>query len=306
MKKNDQDTLNYWKENSLRELDSRLKVVSNIDKKEFPDFHEIVDYALFGGGKRLRPMLCLAAGELVNAPKKETLWVATAIEMIHVYSLCQDDLPSMDNDDYRRGKKSLHKRYGDTMTLLTCDYLVSRSFEIISNLQLDSSKIVELSRALSSAMGLSGLTGGQYLDLHSLPPQNITLSFIEQLSLLKTGSLIQCSIIMGGICGDGYQNQDISNLLSLYGYNLGLAYQIMDDIQDLKQDTVLGMEYTKQTFATFQGIDYCLIRVKNLLDEARKVLTEAEGNTLILNMILDTLYEKLNTLRNSRRELNET
>ncbi len=198
---------------------------------------EAMLYSLFAGGKRIRPVLALASYEACGGDPAEIVPYASTLELVHTYSLIHDDLPAMDNDDLRRGKPTNHKIYGEAMAILAGDALLTEAFSILSDASLSSSvKEADLLRALREtalASGLSGMVAGQAQDILSekSEPDNKTLEFIH---LHKTASLIRASVMMGPILYGG--SKDMSDALSEYGRNIGLAFQVIDDILDIEGD----------------------------------------------------------------------
>ncbi|HEY9668078.1 MAG TPA: farnesyl diphosphate synthase, partial [Coleofasciculaceae cyanobacterium] len=195
--------------------------------------YEAMRYSLLAGGKRLRPILCLATCELAGGTVEMALPTACALEMIHTMSLIHDDLPAMDNDDYRRGKLTNHKVYGEDIAILAGDGLLAYAFECVATLthNVPAQRILQVVARLGKAAGASGLVGGQVVDLESEGVSNIqeeTLTFIHT---HKTGALLEASVVSGGILA-GATEADIERL-SRYAKNIGLAFQIVDDILDI-------------------------------------------------------------------------
>lgn len=196
-------------------------------KKEYPKvIHRAMRYAL-EGGKRIRPILCLASCEAVDGRFKQALKTACAIEMIHTYSLVHDDLPSMDNDDYRRNRLTCHRKFGEANAILTGDALLTLAFNILSEATKDASINVRVIKELSGACGTFGMIGGQVVDIcvgeKSLPA-------MEYINTHKTGALIAASCKVGAIAANA-EEKDINSLFK-FGEYVGLAFQIIDDILD--------------------------------------------------------------------------
>jgi geranylgeranyl diphosphate synthase, type II len=195
--------------------------------------HEALRYSVLDGGKRFRPILMLATGELFGAKRRVLLPFACAIELIHCYSLIHDDLPAMDNDDLRRGKLSCHKRFGEAIALLAGDALLTEAFFIMSDPKaarlLGFPLISRLIREVSDAASIRGMIGGQSTELE-LPKRKVTPQVLESLDRLKTGALIQSAARVGAIIG-GASEKDLARV-TRYGRALGLAFQITDDILD--------------------------------------------------------------------------
>ncbi|ANU28371.1 polyprenyl synthetase family protein [Planococcus versutus] len=193
---------------------------------------ESMHYSLQAGGKRIRPILLLAVlHELSDKEHPEALKVAAAIEMIHTYSLIHDDLPSMDDDDLRRGMPTNHKVFGEAVAILAGDALLTYSFGIVARLQeVSSDDKVRLIDLMSVSAGAEGMVGGQVLDIEGEEKQ-LTLEELEQVHRLKTGALLTYSILAGGILAQASDEEIIA--LSQFGQHLGLAFQIQDDILDI-------------------------------------------------------------------------
>jgi farnesyl diphosphate synthase len=192
---------------------------------------ESMRYSTLHGGKRLRPFLTVVSSQLFGVSLESAIQVAIAIELIHSYSLVHDDLPAIDNDDFRRGQLSCHKKFGEAMAILTGDSLLTFAFELLSDIgtHRDSSVRVELISSIAKASGFSGMIGGQVIDILS---ENIKLDFNEivRLQRLKTGALFAISCEAGAILGRASRN--LRNSLRAYANNLGLAFQITDDLLD--------------------------------------------------------------------------
>ncbi|PWD85442.1 polyprenyl synthetase family protein [Ignatzschineria cameli] len=239
---------------------------------------EALLYSTLNGGKRLRPLLTIASGELCGAKLEETLSIASAIEMIHAYSLVHDDLPAMDDDEYRRGKLTCHKAYDEATAILTGDALLTASFEFLSHIEtLSAEKRLQLIQLISHAAGSAGMVGGQYLDLSS-ENRTISLHELETLHRKKTGALIKASILAGAIAGD--TNQSTYDKLSVYADNIGLAFQIKDDILDITgTQEELGKKpgsdllQEKSTYISLLGLEDSIGKLDELTNEAIELLS---------------------------------
>lgn len=219
-------------------------------------------YGVFPGGKRIRPILTLAAGDIFEAKPKNLLPFACAVEMIHAYSLIHDDLPALDNDDLRRGLPSAHKAFGEGMALLAGDGLLTEAFHVISKpetaLDLPAVVVLQVIHELSRAAGVLGLVGGQALDLEA-ENEDVDLATVELIHVRKTGALILASVRIGAQIG-GARAEELS-AISRYGEYLGLAFQIADDILDVQGETAAGEaaesghnEMSKATYPAVVGI----------------------------------------------------
>jgi geranylgeranyl diphosphate synthase type II len=195
--------------------------------------HQAMCYSVLDAGKRLRPILTLAVGDLFGAKRGPLLSFACAIELIHCYSLIHDDLPSLDNDDFRRGKPSCHKRFGEAIALLAGDALLTEAFFIVSDpavaRSLGGTLIAKLIREISGAAGVRGMVSGQSKEFE-LEKSKVTPAVLEDLDRLKTGALITTAARVGAMIGRA-TNEDLDRI-TRYARSLGLAFQIMDDILD--------------------------------------------------------------------------
>lgn len=200
--------------------------------------HEAMRYVVLNDGKRLRPLLVYATGETLGAPIEKLDQAACAIELIHVYSLVHDDLPAMDNDDFRRGLPTCHKKFDEATAILVGDALQALAFELIADLQdsqLNSKQQLDMLRILVKACGSHGMVGGQALEFAWME-QKINLQQQETIHHLKTGAVITASIQLGAIAGEA--NQEQLTILTQFGKHLGLAFQIQDDIHDYHKDQI--------------------------------------------------------------------
>jgi geranylgeranyl diphosphate synthase type II len=223
--------------------------------------HRAMRYSLFAGGKRIRPLLAIAAAEAVSPSPVGIESAACALELIHTYSLIHDDLPALDNDDLRRGRPTCHKVFGDAMAILAGDALLTLAFEVLSKLEnVDACRRVELIRELSTAAGtVGGMIGGQVNDLEG-EGQIPTAPLLESIHRAKTGALLRASVRMGAI----YAGADPGQLAALTGFgeHVGLAFQIVDDVLDVEQSSeALGKTAGKDaaqkkiTFPAVYGIE---------------------------------------------------
>ncbi|MBI3615753.1 MAG: polyprenyl synthetase family protein [Candidatus Omnitrophica bacterium] len=190
--------------------------------------HQAMRYSVLGKGKRIRPILVLAACEAVGGKPSLALPAACAIELIHAYSLVHDDLPAMDNDDFRRGKPSTHKQFGEALGVLTGDALLTFSFELLSRQNHDSSMRLKVIREVARAIGTQGMIGGQVADVQA--GRRIDPEQMEAINRKKTGALIAASVRIGAILGGASAAQ--YRALSFYGDRVGLVFQLVDDLLD--------------------------------------------------------------------------
>lgn len=195
--------------------------------------YEAMRYSLLAGGKRLRPILCLTACDLMGGTREMALPTACALEMLHTMSLIHDDLPAMDNDDYRRGKPTNHKVYGEDIAILAGDGLLAYAFEYVATetRNVPPDRLIVVLARLGRTVGAEGLVGGQVLDLESEGKTDITVETLNFIHSQKTGALLETSVVSGALLA-GADKADIQRL-SRYAQNIGLAFQIVDDILDI-------------------------------------------------------------------------
>lgn len=264
--------------NERRQLvENHLAQELNEDSALDPMLCESMKYSLMAGGKRLRPVLLMAAADAVGATGTRYLEPACAIEMIHTYSLIHDDLPAMDDDDYRRGKLTNHKVYGAGMATLAGDALLTLAFEVMLR-QHDASPedILSVVREMSLAAGPDGMVGGQALDLESEDKQ-ISMSTLRRMHMGKTGALFRAAIRSGAILG-GASAVELSALTE-YADNFGLAFQITDDILDVTGDeAVIGKpvgsdeKNHKSTYVTLTSLEEAKALAQETVEDAVKAL----------------------------------
>ncbi len=242
--------------------------------------HAAMRYSVLDGGKRVRPLLAFAAGELAGAPQERVEVAAAAVEIIHAYSLVHDDMPCMDDDVLRRGKPTCHVEYDEATALLVGDALQSLAFQLLSEHKLsdDAAKQLQMVRLLAVASGSRGMGGGQAIDLDSVGKQ-LTLPELEQMHIHKTGALIRCAIMLGAHCGN--LNSAQLEQLNRYGKCIGLAFQVVDDILDSEADTAtLGKtagkdaDNDKPTYVSLLGVPAAKKMAAELHQQALDALLE--------------------------------
>jgi farnesyl diphosphate synthase len=205
-------------------------------------------YAVLGGGKRVRPLLVQAAGELFDADPECLARAACAIEMIHAYSLVHDDMPCMDDDALRRGKPTVHVHFNEATALLVGDALQSQAFLVLAEMPIESTRCVVMLRLLAKASGAEGMCGGQAIDLASVGLQ-LSLSELEHMHRLKTGALLRTAVLLGAWCGKALTSAE-SAALEAYADAIGLAFQVVDDVLDATADSAtLGKTAGKDAVA---------------------------------------------------------
>jgi geranylgeranyl diphosphate synthase, type II len=238
--------------------------------------HGAMRHSVFAGGKRLRPVLCMEAARMIACsgqlpPGVEEL--GAAIEMLHTYSLIHDDLPALDNDDLRRGKPTCHVVFGEAIAILAGDALQTQAYEVLAGLQCPAPQTVEIVRSIAQATGtVDGMIGGQVMDLEA-EEHTPTPEVVEAIHRAKTGALIRVSLVTGGIYAGGAAS-DIERLQK-FGRKAGLAFQIMDDVLDVTQNSSqLGktagkdLASEKATWPAVYGVDQSVKDAKRLIDEA--------------------------------------
>jgi geranylgeranyl diphosphate synthase, type II len=278
-------------EDELRRLVEKLQAP--------PIIKESMIYSLEAGGKRIRPLLLFATLDAFGMDPKKGLLAAAAIEMIHTYSLIHDDLPSMDNDDLRRGKPTNHKVFGDAIAILAGDALLTYSFEVMGQLPSDyfSSEIkLKLVIELAKAAGTEGMVGGQVADMEG-EGKSLTLEDLEYIHIHKTGKLLGFSVIAGGILAGA--NNDQLNSLSTFAHHLGLAFQIQDDILDLvgNQELIgkpVGSDTTnlKSTYPQLLTLEGARKALKDQIALSKEYLVKTGLNTQLLTEITDLIASR--------------
>jgi len=265
--------------------------------------HEAMRYSVFGGGKRLRPILILAATEAMGCDDRRALPLATAMELIHTYSLVHDDLPAMDDSDYRRGQLSCHKKFGEAIAILTGDALLTLAFSVVSREafahSLEDQRLAWIIREIAQAAGIGGMVGGQTADILS-QNKEVDASVLLYVHEHKTGALIRACLRLGGIIGKA----DPSTLETLtdYGEKIGLAFQIGDDILDVEgEEKLVGKELRKDeaegkiTYPRLLGLDYSKRELRRLVEEATQAISSLpESRTQPLRAIAEHIIQRRN------------
>lgn len=248
---------------------------------------EAMNYSLEAGGKRIRPVLVYAFCEACGGDYKKVTAPACAIEMIHTFSLIHDDLPAMDNDDFRRGKPSCHKRFGEAEAILAGDALSILPFEIIANdNELSADEKVKIISVLANASGKSGMVGGQMIDIENERLSDVDEENLRNMYKGKTGALIMASCVMGCI-GAGTDDFHIKKAEE-YAYKLGLAFQIIDDILDVTSSSdILGKpvgsdeQENKTTFVTLYGVEKAKKIASEITNQALDILESFNDNEFL-------------------------
>lgn len=255
-------------------------------------------YSLLGGGKRLRPILVLAATEALGGSIQHALSAASAVELVHTYSLIHDDLPCMDDDDFRRNKPSLHKAYSEAHAVLTGDFLLSYAFELLSNdPYLNAEQKIQLVSLLAKSCGGNGMIGGQVMDIEA-EGVAVDQAMLECIHQHKTGALMTASVAMGAVVANGSEAE--IKALCCYGNDLGLAFQIMDDVLDVRESmekhgkaVSSDMINNKTTYVTLFGIDKAQAMASQLVESAKNHLKSIQGQTIRLASLADFIVKKV-------------
>lgn len=279
------------------------KVILNYLPKrdaDYPQLDDALRYAIFNGGKRLRPALVYFTGEMFGATRAALDPVACAVEMVHCFSLVHDDLPAMDNSDYRRGKPSCHKVFGEDVAILAGDNLLTLAMEILShihNAPLSHSVRLQLMHILCKATGAEGMVGGQIMDIKNLAHYN--QSQLEKLHRLKTGALIKASILMGALCSPTPLSADTQRHINTFADTLGLLYQVADDILDVIADESLLGKPTgtderlgKTTYVTVLGLEKSKNYACKLRDQALEAANTFKKHEQ-LQMVAQYIYHRI-------------
>ena len=287
---------------------TELKMYQDIVNKELEKYirknkciekvlNSAMEYSLMAGGKRLRPILVIATYKLFKENIEECMPYAVAIEMVHNFSLIHDDLPAMDNDDYRRGKLTNHKVFGEALAILAGDALLTMAFEIIAtDKNVDAETKVKIITEMSKAAGAEGMVGGQVIDMQS-ENKKIDIQTLKQMHAAKTGALF-CAAIRSGAILAGADEKQLANLTE-YARQFGLAFQITDDILD-----VVGDEKTigkpvgsdeknhKSTYVTLGSLESAKALAQEAVDKAKASLVDFGENAEFLRALVDYLITR--------------
>ncbi len=283
-------------ENTLKEYSTLVeKRINEIFPERNTEYKKVIDaarYSLLLGGKRIRPVIMLEFCKICGSDIKDALDFAIALEMIHTYSLIHDDLPCMDNDDLRRGKPSCHIKFGEDIALLAGDTLLTTAFSVAANAEIDNDKKVKAISVLAKRAGAHGMIGGQVMDL-AFENEKPDINSLRVMYLRKTGALLSSAAEIGAIIAGA--DEDTVQIASNYALNLGLAFQIVDDILDITGDeNLLGkpigsdIENDKTTFVALLGLEEAKKKAEELTKEAIGLLSLIDGDSDFLKEL--TLY----------------
>ena len=287
-------------------LQDRQKIVEEALQYYLPgednipaDIYKAVRYSVFNGGKRIRPILCLAAAEAVGGDLGPAIPVACALELIHSYSLIHDDLPAMDNDDFRRGKPTCHKVFGESIAILAGDALLTEAFVLLSHVEkvrLSAERRLAVIQEIAQAVGICGMVGGQALDVlsgKSVSDENT----LYEIHRRKTGALIVAAVKSGAIIFNA--RKDKIQALAEYGINVGLAFQIADDILNVEGDReLMGKEtgsdaaHNKLTYPSLLGLDLAKEKLAKYIDAAVASLSGFDERAQPLLVIARYIMER--------------
>ena len=294
-------TLSDWSARQLATVEGALSrwVACPTDSPAPAGLGDAMRYAVLDGGKRLRPLLVMAACEAVGGNAEAALRAACAVELIHAYSLVHDDMPCMDNDVLRRGKPTVHVKFGQAQALLAGDALQALAFEFLTpeGGAVDAATQARLCRMLAQAAGFQGMAGGQAIDLASVG-MPLNSQQLHEMHRLKTGALLEASVMMGAACGAA--TPAAQQALRDYGAAVGLAFQVVDDILDVTQASgTLGKtagkdaDNNKPTYVTVLGLEAALRRAEALRDEAHAALARSGlGDAAWLSVLADKVVQR--------------
>jgi len=260
--------------------------------------HQAMRYSVFAGGKRLRPILAIAAGEVFGADERAILPAACSLEMIHTYSLIHDDLPAMDNDDLRRGLPTCHVKFGEAMAILAGDALLTQAFLTLARYESPNpeTKTRVISEVAHASATTGALIGGQVLDIQ-FEGKPVTAAQLEEIHRAKTGALIRCAVRIGAIIGGA--SDDELNSITEYGEKAGLAFQVADDLLDetatseeLGKTAGKDAASQKATYTALYGIDEAREMANRLCREAVRATRRVRRDTSILDAIARFIIER--------------
>jgi geranylgeranyl pyrophosphate synthase len=286
----------HYTERVAQKLDSVLPPVTQSPRK----LHKAMRYAIFNGGKRVRPLLVYAAGECLQIPEATLDSPAAAIELIHAFSLVHDDLPAMDDDDLRRGKPTLHRKYDEATAILAADALQPLAFSVLADTPETSARSrSRLVKLVADACGSVGMTGGQSLDL-AAEGRNLSAEAIEHMYAMKTGALIHASVLTAALINESIPAEQLS-AIDAFGRTIGVAFQIKDDILDVEGETeVIGKpagsdeKLKKATYPGLIGIEQARKRCDELLVSATEKLDALGDDAASLRWLARFIVERSN------------
>ncbi len=259
--------------------------------------HAAMRYAVLDGGKRVRPLLVLAAGTVFDAPAAQLRRAAAAVEMIHAYSLVHDDMPCMDDDALRRGKPTVHVHYDEATALLVGDALQAQAFLVLSEGDIEPARQLAMMRLLAQASGSVGMCGGQAIDLASVG-LDLSLDQLEQMHRLKTGALLRASVLLGAWCGKDLTAAEVA-ALDAYAGAIGLAFQVVDDILDATADSAMlgktagkDAANNKPTYVSILGLEKSQALAERLRSDAYAAIVPFGEPALRLRELADLIVQR--------------
>ena len=294
----EEQSLNDYITEQCALIDAALDRLLPAEDESPETIHKAMRYSMFAGGKRMRPVLCMAAAEACGGLAVNALVPACAVEMMHTYSLIHDDLPAMDNDDLRRGKPTTHRAFDEATAILAGDALQTRAFEVIAAADAPAQLRVDWLRTLADASGAGGMCGGQALDIDATGRLQ-SLDELQRMHALKTGGLIRAAVRLGAL-GGGAAESDLARLDD-FASALGLAFQVRDDILDIEASSEqLGktagkdVAQAKATFPALLGVDGSRVRLQALSALMQEALSTIPADTASLadlaRMVVDRTH----------------
>jgi len=284
----------HYNERVAQKLDAVLPPVTRAPRI----LHEAMRYAIFNGGKRVRPLLVYAAGECLQVNEHILDAPAAAIELLHAFSLVHDDLPAMDNDDLRRGKPTLHRKYDEATAILAADAMQPLAFDVLAATpDTPAEARIRLLRLVADACGSIGMTGGQSLDL-AAEGRSLTAEAIEQMYAMKTGALIHAAVVAPALLAGSVPQPQLS-AIDAFGRTIGIAFQIKDDLLDVEGDTnIIGKQagaderLRKATFPGLFGVEQARRRCDELLQSALQRLDDFGDGAASLRWLARFIVER--------------
>ena len=297
---NPANELKAWQQKAQAQTELLLERFLPSENQVPHTLHEAMRYVTLGGGKRLRPLLVLAASELGDADQNAVEQAMAAIEMVHVYSLVHDDMPAMDNDSLRRGKPTCHVKYDEATALLVGDALQSQAFDVLSRpTGLPAERQIAILSTLAKASGSLGMAGGQAIDLANVG-KTMNQAQLEQMHSLKTGALIRAAVVLGALACPDLDSDDVRTLDN-YAAKLGLAFQVIDDVLDCEADTTtLGKtagkdsDNDKPTYVKLMGLQAARAYAETLTAEAAALLEPFGAKALHLRLLAEFVTARKN------------
>ena len=297
---NPANELKAWQQKAQAQTELLLERFLPSENQVPHTLHEAMRYVTLGGGKRLRPLLVLAASELGDADQNAVEQAIAAIEMVHVYSLVHDDMPAMDNDSLRRGKPTCHVKYDEATALLVGDALQTQAFDVLSRpTGLFAERQIAMLSTLAKASGSLGMAGGQAIDLANVG-KAMNQTQLEQMHSLKTGALIRAAVVLGALACPDLDSDDVRTLDS-YAAKLGLAFQVIDDVLDCEADTAtLGKtagkdsDNDKPTYVKLMGLPAARAYAESLTTEAAALLEPFGAKALHLRLLAEFVTARKN------------